>query len=230
MTRTSTSEAREFGVHQIGFWPLTAPSCMAAAFLAALVLATIVLAVFGAGDRGTRIALQVTGRWSFLFFWLAYAGGAIEKLCGTRLDGLARRGREFGLAFALALLIHVGLILWLFHIAAEPPLRGGDLVFFSVGLLCTYLFALFSLSQLREALWPRLWRTFRTIALEYIALVFAVDFVLDPLQAGVVKPIYLLTYLPFALMLGAGVGLRIAALFAKRGLAQNSRRHDSAAG
>jgi hypothetical protein len=30
----------------------------------------------------------------------------------------------------------------------------------------------------------RLWPTFCTIALEYIALVFAADFILGPLQAG----------------------------------------------
>ena len=50
---------------------------MAAGFLIAFVLAAVVLAIFGAGDRGTEIALRATARWSFLLFWLAYAGSAI---------------------------------------------------------------------------------------------------------------------------------------------------------
>jgi dTDP-4-dehydrorhamnose 3,5-epimerase len=42
------------------------------------------------------------------------------------------------------------------------------MVFFWVGMLCTYLLALFSLPRLGDALGPRLWRIFCTIALEYI--------------------------------------------------------------
>jgi hypothetical protein len=146
--------------------------------------------------------LRVTARWSFLLFWLAYVGGAMARLCGPRLDGFARRGRELGLAFASAHLVHVGLVLWLF-------MGPGGMVFFWIGILCTYLLALFSLPRLRDKLGPRLWRIFRTIALEYIALVFAADFILGPLQAGGLGK-YPLTYLPFALMLVGGAGLRLA--------------------
>jgi hypothetical protein len=209
--RTSISahapERRGFGVGGIGWWPITASTSMGAAFVIAFALAAIVLALFGAGNRGTVLALQVTARWSFLLFWLAYVGGAMASLCGPRLDGLARRGRELGLAFASAQLVHVGLVLWLFHVAIGP----GGMILFWVGVLCTYLLALSSLPQLRDLFRPRLWWTFRTIALEYIALVFAADFILAPLQAGGLGK-YPLTYLPFALMLIAGAGLRVVAL------------------
>ena len=50
---------------------------MGAAFAAAAALAGIALAAFGAGERGTDIALKVTARFSFLLFWLAYAGGGL---------------------------------------------------------------------------------------------------------------------------------------------------------
>jgi hypothetical protein len=180
---------------------------MGAGFVIALALTAIVFSIFGAGNRGTVLALRATARWSLLLFWLAYAGGAMAALCGPRLDGLGRRGRELGLAFASAQLVHVGLVFWLFHIAAGP---NGAMIFFWVGILCTYLLALFSLLRLREALGPRLWRTFRAIALEYIALAFAADFILGPLQSeGLNK--YPLTYFPFALMLVVGVTLRAAA-------------------
>ncbi len=180
---------------------------MAAAFVVALALAAIVLAIFGAADRGTVLALRVTARWSFLLFWLAYSGGAMAALFGPRLGGLAGRGRELGLAFASAQLVHVSLVLWLFYVTTGP----GGMILFWVGVLCTYLLALFSLPRLRDLFAPRLWRIFRTIALEYIALVFAADFILAPLQTGGLGK-YPLTYLPFALMLIAGAGLRLAAL------------------
>ena len=192
--------------------PIATSLWMAAGFLVALALAAVVLALFGAGYRGTGLALRVTARWSFLLFWLAYAGSAIATLVGPRFRGLARSGRDLGLSFASAQLVHVALIVWLFFIASRPS---GGMAFFWVGILCTYLLALFSLPQLSKALGPRLWPAFRTIALEYIALVFAVDFILDPLDARGFSA-YPLSYLPFALMLVGGAALRFVAFVPNR--------------
>jgi hypothetical protein len=147
-------------------------------------------------------ALRLTARWSFLLFWLAYAGSAMATLWGPPFDRLARHSREFGLAFASAQLVHVGLIL----------LSGSEagMAFFWVGIAFTYLLALFSLPSVRNAMGPRLWRISLVIALNYIALVFAVDFIEEPLKRGGIAN-YPLSYLPFALMLIVGVGLRAAA-------------------
>jgi hypothetical protein len=41
---------------------------MGLAFCAALILTTTILTVFGAGERGTLIGLQMTARFSFLLF------------------------------------------------------------------------------------------------------------------------------------------------------------------
>jgi hypothetical protein len=192
---------------------------MATAFVIALALAAIAFANLGAGDQGTFVALRLTARWSFLLFWFAYAGGAITKLSGLRLGGLERRGREFGLAFASAQLVHVGLVLWLFNILTGPV---DAMVFFWVGVLCTYLLAIFSLPRLRDALGLRIWRAFRLIALEYIALVFADDFILAPLQATGFRS-YPLSYLPFAVMLVGAIGLRLATILQVRPLATEAR-------
>jgi len=176
---------------------------MGGSFLIAVAFAAIPLVIFGTGSPGTDVALRVTARWSFLPFWFAYAGSALTRLSGPYLDGLARSGRELGLAFASAQSVHIGLVLWRFHGL------GRGMVFFWVGTFCTYLLALFSLPLLRDRLAPRLWRTFRTIALEYIALVFVADFIVFPiLNNGLNK--YPLTYLPFALMIVSGVGLRVS--------------------
>ena len=215
MTRTSSAhapEGRGFGTPAITWWPLSTASWMGVAFLVAFALAVIVLAIFGVGERGTAIALRATARWSFLLFWLAYAGGAIAWLFGPRLGGLARHGRDLGLAFASAQLVHVGLVLWIIHIATRP---GGIMMFFWVGIFCTYLLALFSVPQLRNALDPRLWRMFRAIALEYIAIAFAADFILGPLQANGLEK-FRLSYAPFALMLVIGAGLRCFAFLDRK--------------
>ena len=208
MIRTSGSahsaERRSLGLQEVGWWPTITLSWMGTSFLIACASAAIVVAVFGAGTRGTMLVLALTGRWSFILFWLAYAGSAMVTLFGTRFAGLARRGRDLGLAFASAQLVHVGFVLWLYHIATEPI---GYMSFFWVGVLCTYLLALFSQPQLRDVLGQRLWQICRTIAVEYIALVFASDFIFLPLKAGK----YPSSSLPFALMLVSGASLRIAA-------------------
>ena len=130
-------------------------------------------------------------------FWLAYTGSAMARLFTPRLAGLARHSRDFGLAFASAQVVHVGLVLWLFYLA---PGSNGGMVFFWVGILCTYLLALFSLPRLRDALGPLLWRISCTMAMEYIALVFAFDFIRIPLQANGLGKTTALPVLPAAPM------------------------------
>jgi hypothetical protein len=203
------AERRGFGFRWISRRPITPTSWMWAAFLVALALAVTVLVIFGVGERGTAIALRATARWSFLLFWPAYAGGAIAWLW-PRLNGMARHGRELGLAYASAQLIHVGLVLWIIHIANGPT---GAMLFFWIGILCTYLLALFSVQRLRDALEPRLWRIFRTIALEYIAIAFAADFITLHADEFIKHPV---SYVPFAIMLVSGAGLRIVAFADRR--------------
>jgi len=67
-------------------------------------------AVFGAGERGTHVALQATARLSFVLFWPAYCAAALAALFGPSFQPLQRHVREFGLAFAAAHLVHLGLV------------------------------------------------------------------------------------------------------------------------
>lgn len=203
-TSSKTSDWRGFAVPWMDWLPIT---WMAASFAVAAVLAVAMLSRFGLGERGTAIALQLTARWSFLLFWLAYIGSALVKVLGPRFNGLARHGREFGLAYASAQVVHVGLVLWIFYLA---PKQNGGMYFFWIGIACTYFLALFSVPSFCEKLGSRLWRVFRTAALEYIALVFATDFVLNSLEAPVKHE--LLGYVPFVTLLVGAVGLRVASV------------------
>jgi hypothetical protein len=192
---------------------------MGAAFVAAAVLAAVTLAVYGTSARATNTALMVTARLSFLLFWLAYAGGGIAVILGALPAAGARggisavgqflklHGREFGLAFASAHLVHVGLVGWLVWIGAPP---GRNLfVFFVPPLLIVYLLVLFSLPVLQRRLGRRLWATLRTAGMTYIAYAFAADFLVDPFSHDVK---HLIEYSPFAIMSVAGPLLHLLAL------------------
>jgi hypothetical protein len=169
---------------------------MGSAAAASAALAASVFAVLGAGKVGTIAALQTTARFSFLLFWLAYASGGLVVLFGSIFQPLARRGREFGLAFASAQLVHVSLVAWLCWIGATP---GIDVfIFFLPPLAVVYVLALFSIPALQKALGRMLWRVLRTVGMTYIAYAFAADFVNAPPQH--IDARYLVAYLPFAIL------------------------------
>ena len=187
---------------------------MGAATLAAIGVATAVLAISGIDPEGIRRALRLTARFSFLLFWCAYAGGALATLFGDRFRPLARQGRNFGLAFASAHSVHLLLVIWLYRLSPEPPISTQGAVFFSIGMLWMYLLAVFSIERLSRVLGPRLWRMLRLVGMEYIMLAFQSDFLLQSLPADAR---HLIFYGSFAVVGLVGTALRIIAWLRKRG-------------
>jgi hypothetical protein len=181
---------------------------MGAAFLVTLVSGAVVIGIEGARPQGIVAALRVTARLSYLLFWPAYAGSAMAALLGPRFKPLARRGREFGLAFAAAFLVHVVLIACLVRATGHSPLSKELFAFFGLGIAWIYLLAVFSIRRLADALGPTGWKALRTIGLEYIALAFFADFVLIPGENVLRHP---LEYVPFILLMALGTGMRLAA-------------------
>ena len=179
---------------------------MGSAFCAALALAAGVLAVLGADARGTDWALRLTARLSFLLFWAAYSGSALVSIFGPAFQPVKRHGREFGLAFAAALLVHLGLVAWLSWIGRAPNIH--VIIFFGSVAASVYLMALFSISGLQQALGPRFWRLIRIVGMNYVAYAFATDFLADPLSGGIWRVVQ---YLPFAFLAVAGPALRLTA-------------------
>ena len=177
----------------------------------AMVVAVAVLAIQGSDNSGTRLALELTARWSFLLFWLAYAGNATAQLFGVR--SLAGHGREFGLAFATAHLVHIGLIVWLGTILGRVPLSGGLLLFFLIALFATYFLAGLSFGGMK-AIGPTAWRWIRFLGMNYILIAFGRDFVLPVLypKPSQINPGHYLFYAPFmALSLAAPLLTLLAA-------------------
>jgi len=180
---------------------------MGAAFCAAAVVAVLTLAVFGSAEPGTDLALQATARFSFLLFSAAYAGSGMAALFGPTFDGLKRHGRDFGLAFASAHLVHMGLVAWLCWIGAVP--KRGVFVFFGIALFFTYLLALLSIKRVQQMLSRRAWWVVRTVGMNYIAYAFFVDFLKHPLE-GSAK--HVIEYAPFVTLSIAGAVVYFAAL------------------
>jgi hypothetical protein len=131
----------------------------------------------------------------------------MTALFGPAFEPLKRRGRELGLAFASAHLVHLGLVAWLTYIGYAPSL--GVFLFFGIAVLWVYLVALFSIPRLQGSLGPNGWWILRVVGLNYISFAFAKDFLGDP-QFGSFK--YLVTYLPFAALSVVGPLLCFAAL------------------
>jgi D-alanyl-lipoteichoic acid acyltransferase DltB (MBOAT superfamily) len=183
---------------------------MAASLVVALAIVFVIRMTEGPGER-MDTALRATARWSFLLFWLASSGGALAALFGSRFQALARRARDFGLSFASAHLAHLGLVAWVYYVGVNPPQRS-TLVFFGIAAIWTYALAILSIKRLSARLNPRVWRTVRTLGIEYIALTFLSDFARNPFEGGLLN---FANYFPFLALAIAGPILRLAA-FVKR--------------
>jgi len=180
-----------------------------------LAIAVAVLADYGTGAAGIGQAVRYTARWSFLFFWLSYAGGAMAILFGPAFAGLARRARPLGLAFAAALQVHIGLVVWLGVVIGQIPLHGAFLAFFVLALFCTYLLALLSFGIGTHTL-GRLWRPLLFGATTYILIAFGRDFVLDALRPTAPYWLWAAEYVPFTLLSIIAIPLRLAAFLRRR--------------
>lgn len=178
----------------------------------AVALAMVILIRWHFGPRERMVnALQATARWAFALFWLATVASPLHTLFGPKFKPLAQHARDLGLCFAAALLVHLGLVVWM-YLVSVPDLSRPLVVFFGAGIFWTYLLAALSFGAVSGAVGARVARVLRIIGVEYLSLVFFVDFNKDPLSDGPARIAY---YAPFLALTVAGPLLRLAAL-AKR--------------
>jgi hypothetical protein len=190
-----------------------------AALAANLLLAAITLVARGAGVHGIQTALAATARVSFLWFWAAYAGGALTTLFGPAFLPVKQHGRELGLAFAAGLLVHLMLVGWLCWIGAVPGV--GVFMFFGTAAGFTFLLAVFSFENLYEVLGAKWWRLLWIIGMNFMLFAFLTDFMQKPLNGGVG---HVVEYLPFVVMGVAAPLLRLAAWGIRRRITQHPAR------
>jgi hypothetical protein len=183
---------------------------IAAATAAALLLAAASLGARGAGRGGTDLGLFSTGRLAFLLFLPAYAGGAMATLFGAAFQPVRRRGRVLGLAFAAVLVVHLTFVAWLCVIGAPPALA--TFVQFGIAVGFIVPITLLSIGRLQGVLGPRAGWLLRAVGLNYVAYVFAADFLNHPLHGGIV---HVATYLPFAVLSLLGPAIWVAGQMAR---------------
>lgn len=188
-----------------GWWVL-------GSFAAALVLAVLVLSTAGVGERGLDLALQATARLSFLLFLPAYLGSPLTAIFGSMFRPVKERGRDFGLAFASAHVVHLSLVGALCIIGAAPP--AASFMFFGGGAVLTYLIALFSITDPRRMLPLPLWRLLLLLGMNYIMFAFAVDFLREPVITEFRR---MAIYLPFQLLSVAALVLRLTGFVMRLG-------------
>ena len=188
---------------------------MAGALGGGVLLAAVLLAGYGTGPDGLALGVRMTARWSFLFFWPAYAGSSLAVLFGPAFSALASHTRSLGLAFAAALLVHIGLVVWLGVTIGQIPLQGGLLWFFVVALCCTGFLALLSFGVGAHSL-GRFWRPLLLLATTYILIAFGLDFVQGALGMSAQGWLYAAEYLPFAVLSLAAIPLRLSAFLRQR--------------
>jgi hypothetical protein len=193
----------------------TTAKWMVASFAVAFAIAVEYRLEAGPGERVAG-ALRATARWSFTLFWLASVGRPLATLFGERFQALAAHARDFGLSYASAHFVHLGLVGWVYYYAithgTEQPSKN-TLIFFGIGVFWTYLIALLSFDSFAARLDARTCRILRTIGVEYIALAFFVDFFKSPFQNGFA---HIASYAPFVVLSVAGPVLRLAATGKRR--------------
>jgi len=182
---------------------------MAAAFLATLGLSVAAAAIFHAPHKTLGIALATSARVAFAFFWPAYVGGALHSLFGDVFSPLRKYGRELGLAFAAAILVHLGFVACLYAFGNPPPVK--TVIVFGSAAILTLGLALLSIDRVRRTMPASFWPLFRNIAMNYILLAFLLDFIRIP-SADFRS---LVLYVPFAALAIIGPVLRLVAWMLK---------------
>ncbi len=146
-----------------------------AATLLSLSVAGTVLAV-DAGSAGTRLALRLTARLSFVYFLLAFLASPLARLRpGAATRGLVRRRRAFGVAFGASMTIHVGCIVRLYalYAPARPPMvTDADFLVGVPGLVLVALMTATSAVALRRRMKPAHWRRLHRTGLWVVWSIF----------------------------------------------------------
>ncbi len=157
-------------------------------------------------NDGVPLALRATGRIAFVYFCLAYVGGPLTTLFGPAFLPVRTRARDFGLAFAAVMLVHLTLIAYLCAIGKAPAI--GVFVVFGAAAAFAAILTLLSFARVRVLLPQNVLPPIRTIATTYILYAFLKDFLHFSPSGSLGHQI---AYGPFAALAIMSFVLRLAA-------------------
>ena len=179
---------------------------VSSAFLMAAALAAAVLLLCGTRPLGVDKALGATARLAFVYFLLAYVGGALVTIFGTSFLPLAERGRDLGLAFSAVEVVHLTLVGRLCTLGAAPGRP--TFIFFGTAAFFVFLLAVLSIKRVRQFLHPGLWWAIRLVGMNFIAVAFYADLSRNAFGGGLMHELY---YTPFLLSLVVAAVCRLVA-------------------
>lgn len=191
----------------------------------ALVPVTILVAVFilfrfGGGEIATREALRGSARIAFVLFLLAFMARPLNDLISTRVTRwLVAERKTIGVSFALSMLVHLGLIVWLFVLSAPTIPEAVTIADFFIGLpvlILVFVMGLTSARALRARMSMQGWGRLHTTGQYLVWLVFVLC--LTDSMGRKSPPYPASDYTPFLALLALAMIVRLlAALIGKNG-------------
>jgi hypothetical protein len=181
-----------------------------------VIVTALTAAVFlwmGFTEPAVRVLVRDTARISVVLFTLAFAASSLHTLLRQDwTNWLLKNRRYIGVSFAVSHTAHLltlaVLFVWFPHPFVEESLMrvaviGGVLAYVFIALM-----TLTSFDRTAAMIGPRAWRLLHTIGSYYIWVIFA--------QSYIPRAIRDPWYVPLAILVLLGIGLRAAAWLAKR--------------
>lgn len=181
-------------------------------------VATWIMVAFGGGEIATREALRGSARVAFVLFLLAFVARPLDDLMPSGFSAwLMETRKTIGVSFALAMGIHLGLIVWLFVLSAPDIPDAVTMADFLIGapvLLLVFIMGATSAGALRRAMGPQPWNRLHIVGLYLVWLVFMLC--LTDSMGRKSPPYPASDYAPFIVLLVLAMGLRLFVRFRRK--------------
>lgn len=188
---------------------MNGPRLVAAVALVLGATGLLLVSVHGADEEGMRVLVRASARTSLILFSAAFAASALQRLWPSPASRWLLRNRRYvGLSFALSHACHAAALARLR--AVSPGFEVDAVTLLAGGLAYLLIAAMTVTSNDRAVAWlgRRRWKTLHTTGGYTILAIFAFDYSGLALESPL--------YLPFAALVAAVLGLRIAAALRAR--------------
>ncbi len=176
----------------------------------ALVLTGVAAALSPDVEGLVSSGLRWTGRLAFFVFLVPWLASPLQSLFPGEVSRLLLRWRRrAGIAFGSIQVVHLGLIVWLFQIHADPGVDAATLVVGGTGIALAVAMLITSFDGPLRLIGSRAWKALHRSGLYVCGFIYFFDFLVAPFLAGY----DLLAYAPLMLLSATALGLRTMAMF-----------------
>jgi hypothetical protein len=170
------------------------------------VMSALLFVLYGTGDEGLHAAIRHTAQTSFVVFMAAYVAAPLRTFwrSDTSKWMLANR-RYLGVSYAVSHTYHIAFIVLLAATSTSFREGVGMVTIIGGGGAYVFMYAMAATSFDRTAamLGRRNWQRLHTVGIHYNWFIFFQSYLGRALKPS-------LLYAPFALLMLAGLGLRVA--------------------